>query len=283
MRKNTVRSFREAGSSTGISLTRKICRHFGMFAMISPTVLISSCNRSECCLRSNTLRQLVAEFVATFAMILFGTGAIVLNDISNGKIGVLGIALTFGVVITVMIYLLGPVSGAHMNPAVTLAITASNRLPLNLLLPFMLSQCAGAILASYLLSLFFPAHSTLGATTPQGSMALSFIVEFFLGLVLIFTILQIVKRFSIKRLPAAVIIGSIVALGSIFAGHISGASINPARSLAPAIVCGQYYGLWIYLVAPTVAGIFAVQISNFLDRSLEPARKTRFSRVSHVE
>lgn len=221
---------------------------------------------------------MVAEFVATFAMILFGTGAIVLNDISNGKIGVFGIALTFGVVIAVMIYLLGHVSGAHMNPAVTIAIAASNRLPLILLLPYVFSQCAGAILASYLLSLFFPAHASLGATTPHGSIALSFIVEFFLGFVLIFTILQIIKGSSVKRLPAAVLIGSIVALGSIFAGHISGASINPARSLAPAIVSGKYYGLWIYLVAPTVGGMFAVQISNFFDRSLEPARKTRFSR-----
>lgn len=212
------------------------------------------------------LNKFYAEFIATFAMVLFGTGAIVVNDITNGQVGLFGIAVAFGVVITAMIFLLGPTSGAHMNPAVTVSLAAAKRLPTNLLLPYICSQCAGAILASYLLSLLFPQHATLGATRPQGPIVQSFIVEILLGFILILTILQILKRPSLKRLPAAVMIGLIIALGAIFAGHISGASINPARSLGPAMISRQYSGLWIYLLAPVAGGILAVQISSFFER-----------------
>jgi aquaporin NIP len=220
-------------------------------------------------LRSNTLQKLGAEFVATFAMVLLGTGAIVLNDVSSGQVGLFGIAFTFGLVIAAMIYLLGPISGAHMNPAVTLALAADKKLPVMLMLPYIFGQCSGAIFASYVLSVFFPRHSTLGATIPQGSLPQSFMVELFLGFVLIFAILQIVKRASVKRLPAALIIGSIIALGAIFAGHISGASMNPVRSLAPAILSSQYHGIWIYLSAPTLGGILAVGFNRFFEKPLE--------------
>ena len=218
-------------------------------------------------------KKLGAEFIATFAMVFFGTGAIVLNDITGGRVGLLGIAVAFGGSITAMIYLLGPVSGAHMNPAVTLSLASAKKLRPIVVLPYVCAQFAGAILGSYLLSLLFPDHATLGATTPQGSIVQSFIIEIFLGFVLILTILQIVSRPSVKRLPAAVIIGSIVALGAIFAGHISGASINPARSLAPALISGEYSGLWIYLMAPVMGGILAVPVSSFFDRSFCTGQK----------
>jgi aquaporin NIP len=227
-------------------------------------------------LGSDTFRKLIAEFVATFAMVLFGTGAMVLNDISHGQVGLFGIALTFGVVVTVMIYFLGPVSGAHMNPAVTLSLAAARKFRVILVLPYVCSQSLGAILASYLLSKISPGDSTLGATTPQGSIALSFIVELLLGYVLIFVILQIVKRSPMKRFPAAVIVGLIIALGAIFAGHISGASMNPARSLAPAIVSEQYQGLWIYLFAPAIGGLLAVQSIKLLDRPFYADRNAAF-------
>jgi aquaporin NIP len=219
-----------------------------------------SSNRSELHLQTSAWQKLVAEFVGTFVLVLAGTGAIVANDISHGQVGVVGIGLAFGLSVFAMIFLLGPISGAHINPAVTCALFIARRTPMYLSLSYIVCQCAGAITASLLLFLLFPHHPTFGATIPRGSVTQSFILEFFLSFILLVAILTISKRFQENRLGFALVIGAIIALEAIFGGPISGASMNPARSLGPAIVSRRLDHLWIYLTAPIIGGILAVPV-----------------------
>jgi aquaporin NIP len=202
-------------------------------------------------------------------MVLAGTGAIVVNDVGHGQIGVVGIGLAFGLSVFAMIYLLAPISGAHLNPAVTVTFSFTRKMPISLTFAFIASQCAGAMSASLLLFFLFPIHPTLGATIPTGSAAQSFFLEIVLSFILLFAILTASNQISAKRIVPAVLIGAIIALEAIFAGPISGASMNPARSLAPAIISGHFEYLWIYLIAPIIGGILAVPLSKAI-RS-EPA------------
>src|SRR5271154_4411467 len=126
------------------------------------------------------MKPLVAEFIGTFALVFAGTGAIVINDVSSGAVTHVGIALTFGLVVMAMIYAVGDISGAHLNPAVTSAFWLSGRFPIQQVLPYVLAQCLGAIAASLILHFLFPAHTTLGATLPAGSDMQSFVLELIL-------------------------------------------------------------------------------------------------------
>src|SRR5437867_4229418 len=141
--------------------------------------------------QGGAMKKLVAELLGTFALVFAGTGAIVINDVSGGTVSHVGVALTFGLVVLAMIYAVGDVSGAHLNPAVTVGFCLARRLPAGHVLPYVASQCAGAFLASGLLRLLFPPHATLGATLPAGPAAQSFILEFVLTLLLMFVILSV--------------------------------------------------------------------------------------------
>lgn len=206
----------------------------------------------------NGLRKLAAEFLGTYILVFVGTGAIVINDVSHGTVSHVGIAFTFGLIVLAMIYAIGDVSGCHLNPAVTLGFFAARRFNGRDVLPYIASQCAGATLASLTLRLMFPAHATLGATTPSGPALQSFVLEFILTLILMFVILSVSTGAKEKGLLAGVAIGSIIALEALFAGPISGASMNPARSLAPAIVSLNLDYLWIYLAAPVLGACASV-------------------------
>jgi aquaporin NIP len=199
-----------------------------------------------CLLRQKCL----AEFIGTFALVFAGTGAIVINDVSGGGVSNVGIALTFGLVVLAMIYAIGDVSGAHLNPAVTSAFWLSGRLAGGLVLPYVASQLGGAFAASGVLKLLFPSHATLGSTLPAGTDGQSFILELILTFLLMFVILNVSTGEKEKGITAGIAVGAIIALEAMFAGKISGASMNPARSLAPAIVSGHWEHLWIYLTAP---------------------------------
>jgi aquaporin Z len=205
-------------------------------------------------------QQLAAEFWGTFALVFAGTGAIVINRASNGTVTHVGVAITFGLIIMAMIYTLGDVSGAHFNPAVTTAFAVSGRLPWRTVGPYILAQCVGAVLASTVLKLLFPASSTLGATLPAGSSTQCFVLEFLLTALLMFVILNVSTGAKEKGITAGIVIGAVIGLEAMFAGPICGASMNPARSLAPALLSGNLATLWIYLLAPTagaVAGVLA--------------------------
>jgi len=200
-----------------------------------------------------------AEAFGTFAVVFAGTGAIVINDLQGGAISHVGVALTFGLVVMAMIYALGDVSGAHFNPAVTLGFWFARRLPKAEVLPYIASQCAGALAASVLLRVLFM-HPTLGATLPANAISQSFVLEIVLTCVLMFVILCVSDGACESGLMAGAAIGATVGLEALFAGPISGASMNPARSLGPALVSGQLSVLWLYLLAPTLGASIAVPL-----------------------
>jgi aquaporin NIP len=204
------------------------------------------------------MKKYYAEVLGTFALVFCGTGAIIINQESGGAITHVGIAFTFGLIVMVMIYALGPVSGAHLNPAVTIAFTVAKRFPANKILPFILSQAIGAFLASLTLRLLFPANDFLGATMPAGSEIQSFVLEVILTFFLMLVIIQVATGSKEQGMFAGLAIGSTVLLEAMFAGPICGASMNPIRSLSPAVVSGHLEHLWIYLVAPIVGAILAI-------------------------
>jgi len=204
------------------------------------------------------MKKLVSEFIGTFALVFAGTGAIVINDTSGGTITHVGIALTFGLVVLAMIYTVGDISGAHLNPAVTLGFFAARRFPAKEVAPYLLSQCAGAIAASAVLRFLFPLHATLGATLPAGTAMQSFVLEAILTFLLMFVILGVSTGAKEKGITAGIAVGAVIGLEAMFAGPICGASMNPARSLAPALVSLHMENLWIYLIAPVIGAVAAV-------------------------
>ena len=196
------------------------------------------------------MNRFAAEFIGTFALVFAGTGAIVINEVSGGAITHVGIALTFGLVVLAMVYTFGDISGAHLNPAVTLGFCAARRMPIRDVPGYMASQILGAVAASFLLRLLFPENRLLGATLPAGSGRQSFIMEFVLTFLLMLTILNVSTGAKEKGITAGIAVGAVIALEAMFAGPVCGASMNPARSFAPALISGRFEHLWIYLTAP---------------------------------
>ncbi len=209
-------------------------------------------------------RPALAEAIGTFALVLAGTGAIVVNDASGGALGHAGVALTFGLVVMVMICALGDVSGAHLNPAVTLAFVVARRFPAARAPAYVAAQLAGAVAASGVLALLFPQHPTLGATLPAGPAWQSCVLEFLLSCLLMLVILRVSAGASEVGLLAGAAIGATVGMEALFAGPVSGASMNPARSLAPALVSGATRDLWVYLLAPALGACAAVPLCRTL-------------------
>jgi aquaporin NIP len=211
-------------------------------------------------------KKLFAEFVGTFAMVFAGTAAIVVNDQTSALTHV-GVSLTFGLVVFALIAALGDISGCHINPAVTIAFCVARRFPTRLVLPYIVSQCLGALLASVTVKLLFPDHLGLGGTIPKGSLLQSWLLELLLTGGLMLVILSVSTGAKEKGITAGLAIGSVVALEALFAGPICGASMNPARSLGPALVSGQLETLWIYLTAPTLGALVAVLMCRCMRES----------------
>ena len=204
------------------------------------------------------MKRLFAEYLGTFALVFAGTGAIVINHASHGAITHAGIALTFGLIVLAMIYTFGDVSGAHLNPAVTTAFAVARRFAWRTVPAYIAAQLAGAVSASALLRALFPTDATLGATLPAGSAVQSFILEVVLTLLLMVVILSVSTGAKEKGITAGIAIGAVIALEAMFAGPICGASMNPTRSLAPALVSGHLEHLWIYLAGPMLGAALAV-------------------------
>ena len=215
------------------------------------------------------LKKSIAEILGTFALVFCGTGAVVIDQQTGGGVSHAGVAITFGLIVMCMIYALGNLSGAHLNPAVSIAFTIAKRLPAKALAPYIASQLAGALLASLVLKLLFPSNSLLGATLPAGSAMQSFVLEFILTFLLMLVIISVSTGSKEIGLFAGIAVGGIIALEAMFAGPICGASMNPARSLAPAIVSGHLKDIWIYLAGPITGAALAIPTWNYL----QPASK----------
>lgn len=209
-------------------------------------------------------KALIAEAVGTFCLVFVGTGAIVINQLSQGTISHLGIAASFGLVVMVLIYTFGDHSGAHFNPAVSIAFWLNKRFPGTSVGPYILAQLIGAFCASLSIKALFPDATSLGETIPSGSVIQSFSLEAFLTFFLIVVILNVTSGSKEKGLLAGIAIGATVGLEALFAGPISGASMNPVRSIAPAIVSGHITNLWIYIAAPLIAAGLSVPLFRAL-------------------
>jgi aquaporin NIP len=206
------------------------------------------------------MKRLLAEALGTFALVFAGTGAIVLDDVTRGAVTHVGVSLVFGLVVTAMIRAFGEVSGAHLNPAVTIGFVSAGRFPARSAPAYLVAQGLGAFAASALLRLLFPSHPTLGATLPAGAPWHSLVLEIAMTALLMLVILRVSSGAKERGRTAALAIGAVVGLEALLGGPISGASMNPARSLAPALVSGSLDSLWIYLVAPTVGALLAVPV-----------------------
>lgn len=217
------------------------------------------------------MKKYTAEAIGTFALVFCGTGAIVINEATNGAVTHAGVAITFGLIVLAMIYALGDISGAHFNPAVSIAFAVGGRMPARKILPYIAAQLTGAFTASFALHALFPASQKLGATLPAGSEMQSFILEVILTFLLMLVIWNVSTGAKEKGITAGIAVASVVGLEAMFAGPICGASMNPARSLAPAVVSGAVQSLWIYLSAPVAGAIAAVFIARYINSNKTPA------------
>ena len=203
------------------------------------------------------LPNCASEMLGTFMLVFAGTGAIIFNDISQGSITHLGIAAVFGLIVLTVIYAYGDISGAHINPAVTIGCWVAKRFPAALVIPYIISQCLGAIAASALLLALIPDHANYGATIASVGTWQAFILELLLSWWLMTVILRVSHGSKEKGLVAGIVVGATVGLEALFAGPLTGASMNPARSLAPALASGQVSELWLYLTAPILGMLLA--------------------------
>ncbi|MCF6296569.1 MAG: aquaporin [Flavobacteriaceae bacterium] len=205
------------------------------------------------------MKKYLSEFIGTYALVFFGTGAMTIESIQP-NIGVFGIAATFGIVVMVMIYVFGETSGAHINPAVTIGFAFAGRFKKKEIFPYILSQILGAITASFTLKLLFPALALYGNTIPSDGWLQSFILEFILTFILMLVIMKVSSGSKETGTIAAIAIGGTVLIEALVFGPITGASMNPARSIAPALASGNYTDLWLYIVAPTFGAIVAILV-----------------------
>ncbi len=196
-------------------------------------------------------RALAGEVIGTFALVFAGCGAIMV-DAKTQALGQVGIAATFGLVIMAMVYALGHVSGAHFNPAVTFAFALTRHFPWPRVGAYWAAQLAGALVAALLLRSSLGDLAEVGATLPSGSRGQAFVWELVLSFFLMLVIMAVATDTRAVGEAAAIAIGGTVALDALFGGPISGASMNPARSLAPAIVAANLDAVWVYLTAPLV-------------------------------
>jgi len=208
-------------------------------------------------------RRALAELVGTFFLVFAGCGSMAINAETGGAVGHIGIGLTWGLIVMTMIYAIGESSGAHINPAVTIAFAAAKRFPKEEVPVYIVAQLVGGLAAAVVLRLLFPGVDDLGQTFPRGSHLQSAVLELLLTFILMFVILGVCSGAKEKGLLAGVAIGGVVGMEAIFAGPICRASMNPARSIAPALVSMDgtaLASLWFYIAAPIAGALLAVVV-----------------------
>ena len=210
------------------------------------------------------MKNYISEFIGTFAMIFCGTGAMTINEITGGDVTHVGIGITWGLIVMAMIYAFGEISGAHFNPAVSIAFAYAKKFSWKEVPKYIFFQVAGAFAASLLLMWLFPKSELLGATIPTVDVWRAFVLELILTFFLMVVIINVSTGSKEAGMMAGIAIGSVVLLEALFAGPITNASMNPARSLAPNIVSGNIKGLWLYILAPIIGALLAVVSCKFV-------------------
>ena len=208
-------------------------------------------------------RALAAEAIGTFALVFAGAGAVMV-DAKTGQLGHVGVAITFGLVIMAMIYAVGHISGAHFNGAVTLAFALTRHFPWPRAAGYWAAQLTGAVAAAALLRASLGNIAHVGATLPSGSERQSFLWELVLTAILMFVIMAVATDTRAVGEAAAIAIGGTIGLDAMFGGPISGASMNPMRSMGPAFVSGDLYALWLYIVAPVIGASLGALLYQFV-------------------
>lgn len=238
----------------------------------------SSNSMDNSCFSVHFLQKMIAEVLGTYFVIFAGCAAVTVNLDGDKVVTLPGIAIVWGLVVMVMVYSVGHISGAHFNPAVTIAFATSRRFPWKQVPAFVICQVVGSTLASGTLRLIFNGHQTqFAGTSPAGTNLQSLVIEFIITFYLMFVISGVATDNRAIGELAGLAVGSTVLLNVMFAGPISGASMNPARSLGPAIVSHHYKGIWIYLVGPTagaIAGAMVYNLIRFTDKPLREITKT---------
>ena len=219
-------------------------------------------------------RRAAAESIGTFFLVLIGPGAAMVNAAIGGGIGVAGIALAFAFVIIAMVYALGHLSGAHLNPAVTVAFWSTRRFPSRDVAPYVFAQCVGAIVASVVLRAVLGPVGHLGATLPSViphvSVGAAFLIEALLSFALMFVIMAVATDDRVAPGFAPIAVGLTVGFCALTGGPLTGASMNPARSLGPALVGSEWRAHWVYWVAPMVAMVLAARMYDALRLAAAP-------------
>ena len=214
-------------------------------------------------------RSLCAEAIGTFALVFAGAGAIVV-DAKTHALGHVGVAIVFGLVIMAMIYAVGHVSGAHFNPSVSFAFALTRHFPWRRAGAYWLAQIAGALVAAALLRASLGDRAHVGATLPSGSQAQAFLWELILTFFLMFVIMSVATDTRAVGEAAAIAVGGTVGLDAMFGGPITGASMNPARSIGPALVSGDLHALWLYIAAPLAGAALGALAYQFVRGEAQP-------------
>jgi aquaporin Z len=222
-------------------------------------------------IRSLRARRLVAEAIGTFFLVLIGPGTAMVNAFTNGAVGHVGVALAFAFVVVAMVYALGHLSGAHINPAVTIAFWSVRRFPASEVIPYVLAQCAGAVAAAFALRSALGPVGNMGATLPRVPVATALGVEWLLSFALMFVIMAVATDDRVADGFAALAVGFTVGFCALMAGPLTGASMNPARSFGPALVGGLWRAHWLYWLSPITGMIAAARVYDLL-RMAQPPR-----------
>jgi aquaporin Z len=218
------------------------------------------------------MNKYLSEFIGTFILLFAGTGVVIVHQQMGGVVTLPGIAACWGLIIIATVYAFGDISGNHINPAVTLAFAVDKRFEWEEVPFYFVAQLAGALAASASLHFLFPENPTLGLTQPSGSWMQSFVLEVIMTFILMLVILRVSTGAKEKGITAGIVIGATVWFLVLFGGPVSGTSLNPTRSLAPAIVTGNFQHLWIYLTAPLAGALLAVFVHRLLHQDI-PADK----------
>lgn len=204
------------------------------------------------------MKKYISEFIGTFSLVFCGTGAMTIDEVTNGEVTHVGIAITWGLIVMAMIYAFGETSGAHFNPAVTIAFAYAKKFAWKEVPKYIVAQILGAFLASFILLFLFPDSELLGSTIAKVDVWRAFVLELLLTFFLMVTIINVSTGSKEIGVVAGIAIGAVVLLEAMFAGPITNASMNPARSLAPNVVSGNLEGLWLYMIAPVLGALLAV-------------------------